>query len=169
MTEPALFLTRWITHFCAPGFIFLAGVSAFLYGTRHTTGEVSRYLFTRGCWLVLIEFTLVRVGWTFSLSFDHLVIQVIFTIGAAMIALAIFVHLPRAAIATIGLAMVVGHNMFDGVKTEQFGDAAPIWNLLHKPGASRSWLWSQRVCAVSADSMDWRDGCRLCAGAAFHA
>ena len=134
VTEPALFLTRWITHFCAPIFIFLAGVSAFLYGTSHTTGEVSRYLFTRGCWLVLIEFTLVRVGWTFSLSFDHLVIQVIFAIGAAMIALAIFVYLPRAAIATIGLAMIVGHNIFDGVKTEQFGYAAPIWNLLHKPG-----------------------------------
>ncbi|MGA7333796.1 MAG: heparan-alpha-glucosaminide N-acetyltransferase domain-containing protein [Pseudolabrys sp.] len=133
VTQPALFLTRWITHFCAPVFIFLAGISAFLYGTKHTTRGVSRFLFTRGCWLILIEFTLVRVGWTFSLSFDHLVIQVIFVIGAAMIALAALVHLPRWAIAAIGLAMIVGHNMFDGVKGEQLGAAAPIWNLLHHP------------------------------------
>jgi uncharacterized membrane protein len=133
VTEPALFLTRWITHFCAPTFIFLAGISAFLYGAQRKTGEVSRYLLTRGCWLVLIEFTVVRLGWTFRFHFDHFVIQVIFTIGASMIALAALIHLPRWAIATIGIAMIAGHNMFDAVKAEQFGAAAPIWNLLHQP------------------------------------
>jgi len=88
VTEPALFLTRWITHFCAPTFVFLAGISAFLYGTERKTSEVSWYLFTRGCWLVLIEFTVVRFGWTFSFRIDYLVVQVIFAIGASMIALA---------------------------------------------------------------------------------
>ena len=135
VTEPALFLTRWITHFCAPTFIFLAGISAFLYGTERKTTEVSRYLFTRGCWLVLIEFTIVRFGWTFSFKIDYLVIQVIFAIGASMITLAALVHLPRWAIATVGLALIAGHNLFDGIKAEQLGAAAPVWHLLHQPGA----------------------------------
>ena len=135
VTDPALFLTRWITHFCAPTFIFLAGISAFLYGTERKTSEVSRYLFTRGCWLVLIEFTVVRFGWTFSFRIDYLVIQVIFVIGASMITLAALVHLPRWAIATFGLALIAGHNLFDGIKAEQFGAAAPVWNLLHQPAA----------------------------------
>jgi uncharacterized membrane protein len=116
VTEPALFLTRWITHFCAPAFVFLAGISAFLYGTERKTNEVSRYLFTRGCWLVLIEFSVVRFGWTFSFKIDYLVIQVIFVIGASMIVLAALVHLPRWAIATVGLALIAGHNLFDGSK-----------------------------------------------------
>src|SRR6516225_4632724 len=135
VTEPALFLTRWITHFCAPTFVFLAGISAFLYGTERKTSDVSRYLFTRGCWLVLIEFTVVRFGWTFGFHIDYLVIQVIFAIGASMIALAALVHLPRWAIATVGLALIAGHNLFDGIKAEQFGAAAPVWNLLHQPAA----------------------------------
>ena len=135
VTEPALFLTRWITHFCAPTFVFLAGISAFLYGTERKTSDVSRYLFTRGCWLVLIEFTVVRFGWTFSFKMDYRVIQVIFVLGASMIVLAVLVHLPRWAIATVGLALIAGHNLFDGIKAEQLGAAAPVWHLLHQPGA----------------------------------
>jgi len=135
LADPALFVTRWITHFCAPAFIFLAGVSAFLYGDRRRrTSEVSRYLFTRGLWLVLIEFTVVRFGWTFSFHFDHLVVQVIAAIGASMIALSALVYMPRWAIAAVGLVMIIGHNMFDGIKAEQFGTAAPVWGLLHQPG-----------------------------------
>jgi uncharacterized membrane protein len=133
--EPALFLTRWVTHFCAPTFIFLAGISAFLYGAERKTSDVSRYLFARGCWLVVLEFTVVRFGWTFSFRIDYLVIQVIFAIGVSMIALAALVHLPRWAIATFGLALIAGHNLFDGIKAEQFGAAAPLWNVLHQPAA----------------------------------
>jgi len=135
VTEPALFLTRWVTHFCAPTFIFLAGISAFLYGAERKASYVSWYLLTRGCWLVLIEFTVVRFGWTFSFNINYLVIQVIFAIGASMIALAALVHLPRWAIGAGGLALIAGHNLFDGIKTEQLGAAAPVWHLLHQPGA----------------------------------
>ena len=135
IAEPALFLTRWITHFCAPTFIFLAGISAFLYGAQgRSPGAVSRFLLTRGLWLVLIEFTVVRLGWTFSFHFDRLVMQVIFAIGVSMMALALLVYLRPWAIAAVAIAMIAGHNMLDGIKPEQFGAAAPIWNVLHQPG-----------------------------------
>jgi uncharacterized membrane protein len=135
VTDTALFLTRWVTHFCAPTFIFLAGISGYLYGAQtQNTGGVSRFLLTRGLWLVLIEFTVVRLGWSFDLHFNYFVAQVIFAIGVSMVALALFVHLPRPAIGFIGLAMIGGHNAFDGIKAEQLGAAAPLWHLLHQPG-----------------------------------
>ncbi|HEY7230574.1 MAG TPA: heparan-alpha-glucosaminide N-acetyltransferase domain-containing protein [Pseudolabrys sp.] len=135
VTDTALFLTRWVTHFCAPTFIFLAGISAYLYcAQRRSTADVSRFLVTRGLWLVLIEFTVVRVGWSFDLHFNYFVAQVIFAIGISMVALSALVHLPRGAIAVIGLAMIAGHNALDGIKAEQLGAAAPLWHILHQPG-----------------------------------
>jgi len=135
VTDPALFLTRWITHFCAPTFIFLAGISAFLYGAQgRETRVVSRFLFTRGVWLVLLELTIVRLGWSFSIHFNHFLVGVIFTTGVSMIALAALVYLPRWTIAAVGLIMIGGHNMLDGIKGAQLGAAAPLWTLLHQPG-----------------------------------
>jgi uncharacterized membrane protein len=139
VAEPALFMTRWITHFCAPTFIFLAGISAFLYGARgKDVTDVSRFLFTRGLWLVIIEFTLVRFGWRFSFHLDHFVAQVIFAIGMSMIALSMLVYLPRGAIAAIGLMMIAGHNAFDGIKADDLGAFAPLWHILHQPGRTIS-------------------------------
>ena len=135
VTDLTLFLTRWITHFCAPTFILLAGISAFLYGAQgRDTREVSRFLFTRGLWLVLLELTVVRFAWSFNIHFNHFLFGVIFAIGASMIALAAFVHLPRWAVATAGIIMIGGHNVFDGIAAVQFGAAAPVWNFLHQPG-----------------------------------
>jgi uncharacterized membrane protein len=133
--EPLLFLTRWITHYCAPVFVFLAGVSAFLYGNRgRTTGELSWFLFTRGLWLVVVEVTLVRFAWTFSLAPDFLLFQVIWVIGASMIVLAGLVFLPRLAVAAFALALIFGHNALDGIRAAQFGEAGWIWMFLHDPG-----------------------------------
>ncbi|MGZ9103397.1 MAG: DUF1624 domain-containing protein [Rhodoplanes sp.] len=138
VAEPALFLTRWITHVCAPVFIFLAGVSAYLYGVRERdVGAVSRFLLTRGLWLMLIEFTIVRMGWTFSLDLNHFTTQVIWVIGASMVVLAGLVYLPRWAIAAVALAMIAGHNLLDGVRAEHFGEAGFVWNLLHQPAVLR--------------------------------
>ncbi len=134
VTDPALFLTRWITHFCAPVFILLAGVSAQLYEARgRTVSEVSRFLFTRGLFLVLMEFTLVRLGWTFDLGAGSFVTQVIWAIGASMVVLSGLVYWPRPAIAALGLAMIAGHNLLDGIRAEQFGSAGWVWTFLHEP------------------------------------
>jgi len=133
--EPVLFLTRWITHFCAPVFIFLAGMSAFLYAERgRTRAELGRFLLTRGIWLVIIEMTLVRFAWTFSLAPDFLLFQVIWAIGASMIVLSGLVFLPRSAIAAIGLVLVLGHNLLDGIKAADLGSAGWLWMFLHEPG-----------------------------------
>src|SRR5262245_12208753 len=134
VAEPALFLTRWITHFCAPIFIFLAGLSAWLYGARgRTTAEVSRFLLARGFWLILIEFTVVRFGWTFGLKPDVFVMQVIWVLGAAMVVLAGLIHLPRWSVAAIGIGMIAGHNLFDSVRAEDLGAAGWMWSVLHQP------------------------------------
>jgi uncharacterized membrane protein len=135
VADPGLFLTRWVTHFCAPIFIFLAGISAALYGARgRSVGQLSRFLLSRGLWLILVEFTLVRFGWSFSLHLDVFVAQVIWVIGASMVVLAGLVYLPRWAIAATGLIMIAGHNLFDTIHPEQFGAAGWLWNVLHQSG-----------------------------------
>ena len=132
--EPTLFLTRWVTHFCAPTFIFLAGLSAFLYGRGRSTEELSRFLLIRGLWLILIDLTLIKFGWRFEVDLYRLSAGVIFVIGASMVALAALIWLPRWAIAGVSLIMIAGHNLFDGVRAEELGGASWAWHLLHEPG-----------------------------------
>ena len=107
-----VFFTRWITHFCAPAFIFLAGTSIFLYARKHA--EVSRYLLIRGAWLILLEFTFLRIAWTFNFDFRHYEMAgVIWVIGICMILMAGLVRLPLAAVGTIGLVIIAAHNLMD--------------------------------------------------------
>ena len=109
---PGIFFTRWVTHFCPPAFIFLAGTSAFLYARRHS--NVSRFLATRGLWLVLLELTMLRVAWTFNVEFGgYNMAGVIWVIGWCMVALALLARLPLAAIGAFGVAIIAGHNVFD--------------------------------------------------------
>ena len=104
-----IFFTRWITNFCAPAFIFLAGTSAFLYGRRHA--DLSRFLLLRGLWLVLLELTVIRVGWTFNLDFStYLLAGVIWVIGWCMVLMAGLVRLPVAVVGSAGLAVIALHN-----------------------------------------------------------
>ena len=134
-TSPALFLTRWITHFCAPTFVFLAGASAYFVGKRRDRAGLSRFLLTRGVWLVFLELTVIYWVWTSDLTFhDGFFLQVFWAIGMSMIVLSQLVRLPVAAVGAFGIAMIVGHNAFDGVTPESFGAAAPLWHLLHVPG-----------------------------------
>jgi uncharacterized membrane protein len=106
---PGIFFTRWITHFCAPAFIFLAGTSAFLYGRRHR--DLSRFLLVRGLWLVLVELTVLRVAWTFNFDFAHyLLAGVIWVIGWCMVLMAVLVRLPVPAVGWLGVAVIALHN-----------------------------------------------------------
>ena len=162
--EPALFLTRWVTHFCAPVFILLAGISAYLYGARgRTVREISWFLLTRGFWLMLIELTVVRFGWTFDLGSGFFVAQVIWAIGASMVVLAGLVHLPRPLILAVALAMIVGHNAFDGLSAESLGAAGWIWHLLHQPGDARARARRAPVRPLPAHPVGGRDGGRISA------
>ena len=114
-TNVALFLTRWITHYCAPIFVFLAGTGAYLQFARgKSKKDLSRFLITRGLWLIVLEFTLVRLGATFSVDYRFLgMMQVIWVIGVSMIVLAALIHLPLRVIAGIGVAMIALHNLLD--------------------------------------------------------
>jgi uncharacterized membrane protein len=109
---PGVFFTRWITHFCAPAFIFLAGTSIFFYGRKRT--DTSRHLLIRGAWLILLELTFLRVAWTFNLDFRHYEMAgVIWVIGCCMILMAGLVKLPLPAVATIGVVIMAGHDLMD--------------------------------------------------------
>lgn len=135
VTEPALFLTRWITHFCAPTFILLTGLSAWLYGRGRSTGELSRFLLTRGLWLILLEFTLIQFGWSFDPGLPASVGGgIIWVIGACMVLMAGLIYLPRAALIVFALVLIAGHNLLDGVRAEDLGAASGLWHVLHQPG-----------------------------------
>ena len=132
-TNPALFFTRWITHFCAPSFVFLAGTGAFLsLGRGRDVRALSRFLWTRGLWLVVLEFTVVRSAWLFSVSpaagyFG----QVIWVLGISMIVLAALVRLPLGWIAAFGITMIAGHNLLDGISIPPTTPAGWFWSFLH--------------------------------------
>jgi len=107
---PGIFFTRWITHFCAPAFLFLAGTSAFLYGRKHV--DLSRFLLIRGAWLVLLELTVIRVAWTFNLDFmQYEMAGVIWVIGWCMILMAGLVKLPLRAVGAIGVGIIALHDL----------------------------------------------------------
>jgi uncharacterized membrane protein len=132
--EPALFLTRWVTHFCAPTFILLAGLSTFLYGRGRSAGELSRFLLIRGFWLILIDLTLIKFGWRFEVDLYRLGAAVIFVIGASMVTLAALIWLPRWALASVAIILLAGHNLLDGITAEGLGRASWAWHVLHEPG-----------------------------------
>jgi uncharacterized membrane protein len=130
-TNPALFFTRWITHFCAPIFVFLAGTGAFLSASRgKTKAELSRFLLTRGLWLIVLELTVVNLGWSFSLN-TQFVGQVIWAIGWSMIVLAVLIYLPLWAVTAFGVVMIATHNLFDSVSARELGAFSGLWAVLH--------------------------------------
>ena len=132
-----LYLTRWVTHLCAPTFVFLAGTSAWLQRTHgKPPGELARFLATRGLWLIALELTVIGFAWSFSLPY-LIFLQVIWAIGAALVALAALVWLPRAALLALGIVIVAGHDLLDGVPGPAGGLPAALWTALVAPGPIR--------------------------------
>ena len=133
-TTPLLFFTRWITHFCAPVFVFLAGTSAYLYGTRRANiRETALFLLTRGLWLVFVELVIVNFAWTFDITYSFGILQVIWAIGISMVVLSALVFLPDRFILIIGALLVFGHNPLDPIRFEGSSALNLIWYVLHQP------------------------------------
>lgn len=134
-TTVALFATRWITHYCAPVFVLLAGTSAFLSGQKKTRKELSFFLLTRGLWLIFLELTLIAMAWKMQIDFHHIFLAVIWALGACMIALSVLIWLPLNGILITGLILIIFHNTLDTVHIS--GNSAPalLWKLLHEEGS----------------------------------
>lgn len=131
-TNPAIFFTRWITHFCAPVFIFLAGTSIYIVCRRKSKAEVSSFLLKRGAWLIFLEVTVMNFAWFFNIHFSTIPLQVIWVIGLSMICMAGIIHLPFRGILWFGLILVVGHNLLDSIAIPQPEWGRLLWAVLHQ-------------------------------------
>lgn len=130
-----LFATRWVTHFCAPGFSLLAGVGIGLAMQRgKPAGAMSRYLLTRGLWLIVLDLVITPIGWRLGFDLLPAFALVLWALGLSMIVMAALVHLPRAVVAAGALAMIALHNLLDGISPAALGSWAPLWHVLHVPG-----------------------------------
>jgi uncharacterized membrane protein len=132
-TTAPIFLTRWITHFCAPTFMLLAGVSACLYGRKNGRNALSFFLFTRGLWLVILELFIVTLEWTFNPHYPSFILQVIWAFGIGMMILSLLIHLPRPLLLLLGAVLVAAHNTLDTVQVNGNTFPALLWSLLHQP------------------------------------
>lgn len=134
-TTAVLFFTRWITHICAPVFMFTAGLGAFLWMRRgRTASQLSYFLWKRGLWLVILELTMLRLALDFSYGTGFVLLTILWALGWSMVALGFLVRLPLRALAVLSIAVIALHNLADPVSARQFGGAAWAWNILHQPG-----------------------------------
>jgi uncharacterized membrane protein len=131
-TTPILFFTRWITHYCAPTFVLLAGTSIFINASRKPKKEMTVFLLTRGLWLILLEVVVVRFGLFFNLYYDVLVFQVIWAIGASMVCMSLLIHLSYRVVLIVGLIIVFGHNVTDAFALTPQDTLYSFWGLLRQ-------------------------------------
>lgn len=126
-TTTALFFTRWVTHFCAPTFCLLTGTGAFLAGRRKSKAELSRFLWTRGLWLIFLELVVTRdLGWQFNFDYHVTILLVLWSLGWSMIVLSVLIYLPLWAVTTFGVVMIAGHNLLDALPWDNW-----FWSILH--------------------------------------
>ncbi len=132
-TNVFLFFTRWITHYCAPVFVFLAGISGYLYGTKKSKRELAFYLFTRGLWLIVAELIIISFVSTFNPAYRMFSLQIMWSTGFSMIALSAIVYMKRPFILLMAVLLIAGHNLLDTVHVPGNGFSAMFWCFLHEP------------------------------------
>lgn len=152
-TTPFLFLTRFITHYCAPVFVFLAGTSAFLYGSKKTKPELFKFLFTRGIWLVFLEIAVNNLIWWFDINYGFVVLQVIWAIGLSMVILSFLIFLPKQILIAIGLIIILGHNLLDTILLKGESIGAILWYILHQ--GSQITTDSNRLIGIYYPILPW--------------
>ena len=152
-TTPFLFFTRFITHYCAPVFVFLAGTSAFLYGSKKTKPELFKFLITRGIWLIALEIIVNNLIWKFDITYSRTVLQVIWAIGFSMICLSLLIYLRTYLILIIGLVFVAGHNLLDDILMQGTSIKSYVWYLLHQGGGIQ--IGEDHVILVFYPALPW--------------
>ena len=130
-TTPVLFFTRWITHFCAPTFVFLSGTAVFLKAQHTSTAALSGFLLKRGVWLIVLEFAIMSLVLTFNPFYNFIFLQVIWAIGISMLLLALLIYLPFKVLLTVGLLIFFGHNLLDYPEAASMGKLSTFWNIIH--------------------------------------
>lgn len=141
-----VYLTRWITHFCAPTFVFLAGVSMWLQAAKgKNTSRLSGFLLKRGLWIVVLEVTVISFGWSFSIPYMPF-LQVMWAIGWSMAGMAALVRLPGRAVLAIGAAILLFHNLLDPIQAKTLGTFGPAWLVLHEGGIL---MWNGKPLALA--------------------
>jgi uncharacterized membrane protein len=167
-TTPFLFFTRWITHFCAPVFVFLSGMAAYLAGQKKTTAELSRLLLTRGLWLIAVEILIVSLVLTFNPFYNFILLQVIWAIGISMVIMAALVFLPWKIILYGGLLIFFAHNLLDYPEAARKGNLNLFWSFVHGRNAVMP-LNSSHIIFVAYSFLPWTGIMILgfCAGRLF--
>lgn len=151
-TNGALFFTRWITNFCAPVFLFLAGTSAFLIGERKTKRQLSAFLLKRGLWLMLLETVVINFAWSFNPTYPMFRLQVIWALGLSMVFMSALVYLPYKVILALGLIILFGHNLLDNIHAT--GNTLPdfLWGQLHE---RKRFAIGNRIIATGYPILPW--------------
>jgi uncharacterized membrane protein len=154
-TNLLLYTTRWVTHLCAPVFVFLAGTSIFLQQQKKEVRELTWFLVTRGLWLIGAELTLVHLVFHFNWQWNVQVLEVIWAIGASMIIMSLLVHLGVRATLVIGAALIVGHNAFDAIMPQAVMPWGWLWQLLHVPGLMTGPPTAPPILVVAYPLVPW--------------
>lgn len=152
-TSPLLYFTRWITHYCAPVFVFLSGTSVYLQSLRKTKKELGVFLVKRGLWLILIELFIMSFAFSFDVTYSIFFLQTIWAIGISMVILGLILWLPYTAIFIIGMVIVFGHNLLDFAEQKQMGGFGFGWSLLHHQNSFH--LWGNHTLLIFYPFLPW--------------